>query len=53
MEGQPIVISISAQVERGVIGVEELESDIGFLNFFSDNVLLHKGHLFLQKNNFS
>ena len=35
-----------------VIGVEELESGVSFLKFFSDQFFLHKGPLFLHKNIF-
>jgi hypothetical protein len=45
-----LVIDRSNVVGSWVVRVEELESDVSFLNFFSERFFLHKGPLFLHKN---
>jgi hypothetical protein len=37
------------RVDRRVIGVEELESDVSFLKFFYGTIFLDKGPLFYKK----
>jgi hypothetical protein len=37
------------RVDRRVIGVEELESDVSFLKYFYGTILLDKGPLFYKK----
>jgi hypothetical protein len=47
--GQKNITIVFIRVDRRVIGIEELESDVSFVKFFSDQFFYTKNHFFYKK----